>query len=133
MSLVTPDEVLAFWIGPTAHDASQLDKGMKLWFGKSEEVDREIAARFADTIEALAVGLMDEWAARGARSRLAAVITLDQFPRNIHRGSARAFSYDRMALGLVKDGLMFVVGDHDPDAHTTTLGLLGDEEKRKTK
>lgn len=106
MSLVTPDEVLAFWIGPTAHDASQLDKGMKLWFGKSEEVDREIAARFADTIEALAVGLMDEWAARGARSRLAAVITLDQFPRNIHRGSARAFGYDRMALGLVKDGLL---------------------------
>ena len=77
MSLVTPDEVLAFWIGPTAHDASQLDKGMKLWFGKSEEVDREIAARFADTIEALAVGLMDEWAARAT----------EQYRRRLHSGS----------------------------------------------
>lgn len=106
MSVATPDEVLAFWIGPTSHDASQLGKGMKLWFGKSEEADREIAARFADTIEALATGLMDDWAARGARSRLAAIITLDQFPRNIYRGTARAFGYDRMALGLTKDGLL---------------------------
>ena len=106
MSVATPDDILNFWIGPTARDAGQLDKGHALWFGKSDDVDREIRTRFSGAITARAGGLAQEWAARGPRNRLAAVIALDQFPRNVFRGTPQAFAYDRIALGLTKEGLL---------------------------
>ncbi|MCI4645364.1 MAG: DUF924 domain-containing protein [Hyphomonadaceae bacterium] len=106
MSHVRPDEILDFWIGSAGHDATALEERMTLWFGKSDTVDAEIRARFLPTLEHLEDGLAEDWAGRGPRTRLAAVIALDQFPRNIFRGTARAFAYDRLALGVVKDGLM---------------------------
>lgn len=106
MTLATPDAILDFWIGPARHDAAALDARGPLWFGKSDAVDAEIAARFGETVTALANGVAETWAARGPRVRLAAIIALDQFPRNIHRGTPAAFAHDALALGLAKEGLM---------------------------
>lgn len=96
--------VLAFWL----EDALDLgwpsrDLGA-LWFGGGAALDRDIEQRFGDLVrQALAGGLMP-WES-DARQRLALVILLDQFPRNMFRGSGRAFDGDLRAQALVQDGL----------------------------
>lgn len=106
MILATPKDVLDFWIGDAADDPAMLGEKQKLWFGKSDAVDAEIAERFLPTLGALSAGMAEDWAARGPRERLAAIIVLDQFTRNMFRGQGEAFAHDRLALGLAKDGIL---------------------------
>jgi uncharacterized protein (DUF924 family) len=82
---VAPQDVLAFW------RAAGPDK----WFDKDAAFDAEIAARFLPTCEAAAAGAL-AWEAT-PEGALALLIVLDQFPRNIFRGSARAFASDPLA------------------------------------
>jgi uncharacterized protein (DUF924 family) len=80
------DEVLRFWFDEHAKD----------WFAKNAAFDAEIRARFLALHEAAAAGRLAHWA-DASRSCLALVIALDQFPRNLFRGEARAFSSDAAA------------------------------------
>jgi len=105
MSVVTPLDILDYWIGPARDNAEAAKRQHGLWFGKSAETDHEIAERFLPTLAALASGLADDWASRGPRARLAAIIALDQFTRNIFRGKRHAFENDHLALALTKAGL----------------------------
>ncbi|MFN3526556.1 MAG: DUF924 family protein [Paracoccus sp. (in: a-proteobacteria)] len=91
----TPEDVLEFWFS---------DQMQPYWFAKSDDIDRDITARFADTYEAAQAGHLDHWA-DDADSALALVITLDQFPRNIYRGGPRAFESDDLALRHAKAAL----------------------------
>lgn len=104
-ALATPLDVLEFWIGPARDEPDELAARHRIWFGKSPEVDREIAARFLETLGALAGGLDEVWAARGPRARLAAIIVLDQFSRNVFRDTPHAFEHDARARALTHDGL----------------------------
>ncbi|MEO0818075.1 MAG: DUF924 family protein [Pseudomonadota bacterium] len=106
MTVVSPDDILDDWIGPAAHDAVLAEARKRVWFGKSDAVDRDLEARYLPTIEALAAGLAETWAERGPRPRLAAIIAMDQFTRNIFRDTPNAFSLDSRALGLAKEGLV---------------------------
>jgi uncharacterized protein (DUF924 family) len=54
--------------------------------------------------EAARDGELDVWRERSS-SMLALIIVLDQFPRNMFRGEARAFATDHLALSLAKDGI----------------------------
>lgn len=105
MSLVTPQEVLDFWIGACTEDPSALEPHNKLWFIKSDITDAGIADRFLKTIEALACGQASDWADTGPHGRLAAIIVLDQFSRNVFRGQPAAFENDALALDLARTGL----------------------------
>lgn len=69
------------------------------WFRKSDELDELITRRFAALYERLALALPDE-CERSPRAALAGVIVLDQFPRNMFRGSPQAFASDAAALQL---------------------------------
>lgn len=102
MSIVTPLDILEFWIGPARDEPAEALQRQALWFRKSIETDREIADRFLPTLSVLAGGLDEEWARRGPRARLAAIIALDQFTRNIFRGTAHAFENDARALRLAE-------------------------------
>ncbi|MEM9939084.1 MAG: DUF924 family protein [Pseudomonadota bacterium] len=104
--LPTPGAVLDYWIGAAAHDALVADEKHKLWFKKSFETDRAISERFLPLLTALASGLAQTWAVQAPRARLAAIIALDQFSRNIFRDNALAFAHDKLARGLSKEGLM---------------------------
>lgn len=101
---VTPASTLDFWLGEGyASGWPARDMGAQ-WFGGGPELDRQIASRFGPQVaEALAGGLRD-WE-DDPLERLALVILLDQFPRNIHRGQARAFAGDPRAQQLVQDAL----------------------------
>lgn len=97
------DEVLDFWFGDPLRPRSQF------WFGKSEETDSVIRDRFSGAVKEAADGGLDGWA-EDPRGRLALIILLDQFPRNIWRNEAEAYLCDGLAVQLVLDGLQ---RDHD--------------------
>ena len=84
--------VLAYWFG----DASE-PQARAWWFAKDPRRDRRIAERFAGLLERALAGRLSAWGDSPA-ARLARILVLDQFPRNIYRGSARAFAGDPLAL-----------------------------------
>jgi len=89
--------VLDFWFGLPA-EAGQF---RKVWFQRDEAFDAEIATRFATVHEAALAGAHDAWAEK-PHGALALVIALDQFPRNLHRGSARAYAADAKAREVAR-------------------------------
>jgi uncharacterized protein (DUF924 family) len=106
------DEALSvreFWFGHERVTAETLRGRMRMWFaedGPQERArrDAEITTRFATLFERAASGALDAWA-DGPRRRLSLIILLDQFPRHLFRGSARAFACDDKALGLTLSGM----------------------------
>jgi uncharacterized protein (DUF924 family) len=98
-----PEAVLEFWFAGAAADPSAASARSSVWYGGSADVDREIAERFGPWVKKAARGELDAWA-KTPRGRLALVIVLDQFPRNLNRGTAEAFLHDRRALELAREG-----------------------------
>ena len=92
-------DVLDFWFG--APDSSQYGQARAEWFLKSDAFDAAIRTRFASTHEGALRGDLAHWRVRPL-SALALVIVLDQFPRNMYRGTARAFAADMLALDVAR-------------------------------
>ncbi|CUS48065.1 MAG: hypothetical protein HLUCCO02_05790 [Idiomarinaceae bacterium HL-53] len=104
-------EVLNFWF-------EELTK--EQWFKKDLELDTHIKTRFGATYEAAAACELWHW--RGsARGRLAEVIVLDQFPRNIFRNSPKSFATDALALVLAQEA---VERGHDQSLTATEQAFL---------
>lgn len=98
------DEVLSYWFGDDiSYDQapSIVDRIQNVWFAGRDDVDNEIRKRFADDI----AGVTEETLSQlnSSRDKLAVIILLDQFPRNIFRESSEAFAKDHMALKLAKE------------------------------
>jgi uncharacterized protein (DUF924 family) len=102
--LVTIETILGFWFGADADDAVVARERAALWWSKNKATDDEIRSRFEDLMRAAARGELDEMKAT-ARGRLASIILLDQFPRNICRETAQSFAYDEKARALTLEGL----------------------------
>jgi uncharacterized protein (DUF924 family) len=90
-----PDAVIRFWF---------VEHGPKDWWSGKAEFDREIAERFGVTHARLALGEGFSWR-DSSRGRLAEIIVLDQFSRQLHRGTAQAFAQDGMALVLAQEAV----------------------------
>ena len=107
MMTETPDSIIGFWFGSSDSPVEINAQKKTLWWFKSKEIDADIKQRFASLSKAVHVSLPDEWKDE-PRSLLAAIICLDQFPRNMYRGLPEAFSYDprarELALQLVDSG-----------------------------
>jgi uncharacterized protein (DUF924 family) len=93
-------EVLDFWFG--APDSQEHGRPRKLWFQKSEPFDAEIRSRFLMTWERAWGGELSRWQATPLAS-LALIVVLDQFPRNMFRGTARSFASDSLALAAARE------------------------------
>ena len=89
---MTHDDILSFWFTELSADE---------WFHGGEKVDQVIRGRFTDMHRAAAAGECWEWRDTPA-GVLAEVIALDQFSRNIYRGTPEAFAYDGQALVLAQ-------------------------------
>ena len=131
-------DVLRFWF-------SELDR--KAWFVRDAAVDEKIRTRFGPLIEELSSRPVDEALASPERA-LATVIALDQFPRNVFRGTARAFATDALALAVAKAAIdrgldsqvpaerrvfLYLPFEHsealaDQDRSVELTAALGDEE-----
>jgi uncharacterized protein (DUF924 family) len=95
-------DVLEFWFG--APDSPEFGRPRAPWFVKSAEFDALIRDRFLATHEAAATGALDAWSGRPLAA-LALAVVLDQFPRNMFRGTPRAFAADARALALVREAV----------------------------
>ena len=100
--MTTPDEILQFWFGEPARDADGVMAKMRRWFRGGPDVDADVRERFGAAVEAALAGELDHWAA-DARSRLALVLLLDQFTRNVYRGDPRTHAGDEKAQALALD------------------------------
>lgn len=99
------DAILAFWFRAKELTAPQIDGRMDVWFGEDTIFDHEIAKDFSGDVDLASTGKLDHWAA-DPRGRLALILLLDQFRRNIYRGTAEAFAKDAAALKLCVEGAM---------------------------
>lgn len=107
-------EILMFWFGHVpgrtlgSGARRQILKRLPFWAGnwgrRFWDVDRELRARFGDDLIRAGRGEYDDWAST-ATGRLALILLLDQFSRNIHRGKPEAFAYDDKTIGIALDGL----------------------------
>ncbi len=106
---MTADDVLTFWFkdDPTLFRAE--------WFRKDDAFDAAIRDRFALAVEAAQDGALDAWTAT-PEGTLALVIVLDQFARNIHRGSHLAFAGDAHARRIARAAI-----DAGQDAQLTKV------------
>lgn len=96
---VTAQDVLAFWFQGDA-TVWRTDP----WFRKSDAFDGAIRARFATAVQAAQDGVLDGWAAT-PEGTLALLLLLDQFGRNIHRGSHLAFAGDAHARRIARTAI----------------------------
>ena len=99
------DAILLFWFKEQELSGPQIDRRMDIWFGADPVFDHEIEKEFADDVVAACEGRLDHWATE-PHGRLALILLIDQFRRNIHRNSAEAFSKDKLALKLFIEGAM---------------------------
>ncbi len=91
------ESVLDFWFA----DAREAPARNAVWFLGNPTFDAEIRTRFGDLVEAARAGELDPWQ-ETPRGALAWVILVDQFSRNLHRGTAAAFEADARALEVAK-------------------------------
>jgi uncharacterized protein (DUF924 family) len=91
---VKPGDIVAFWT--TA--------GEERWFTRDAAFDGELAVRFGQVLKEARDGGFDSWAEQ-PESALALVIMLDQFSRNIHRGTPLMFAADAKALSLARQSV----------------------------
>lgn len=97
--------VLDFWFGELTPEQ---------WFMKDESVDAAVRDRFRHVHDRLAHGYLPHWQ-DDADSCLAAIVALDQFPRNLYRGDPRAFATDDQARALAEIALEQRYDEGQPD------------------
>ena len=88
-------DIIHFWVD---------EVGPEGWYRGGEELDALIQERFYEDWERAAAGDYNDWACDPVKS-LALLILLDQFPRNMFRGSPQAFRTDRKALCVAKKAI----------------------------
>jgi uncharacterized protein (DUF924 family) len=88
-------QVLKFWFE---------DIDPKKWWVSEPEFDAAIREKFAGLLQQAASGELYSWRLE-ARGRLAEIIVLDQFSRNMHRNTPHAFSQDPVALVLAQEAI----------------------------
>jgi len=87
--------ILKFWFEEIDHS---------LWWTKNDEVDQQIRERFAEIHQKAIRCELFDWR-KDAAGRLAEIIVLDQFSRNLFRDSPLSFANDSLALGLSQEAI----------------------------
>lgn len=109
-----PEDVLEFWFdGIDRTTALPPDGVMGFWFGGDAAVDSEIRKRFDEAVHEAHEGGFSSWE-QESRSRLALIVLIDQFSRNVFRDDPRAYAADDRAQKLCLEG---IGKGHDRDLH----------------
>jgi len=99
------ESILSFWFKEQELTAPQIDHRMEMWFSEDPVLDKKIETEYGDDVSAACAGKLDHWAVE-PEGRLALIILIDQFRRNIYRNTANAFAMDKLALKLCVEGAM---------------------------
>ncbi len=90
--MCTSNEIVDFWVN---------EVGPVGWYQSSKELDAKIRDRFEKEWEAAQLGAYDNWM-KDAESALGYIILMDQLPRNMFRGTGKAFATDHLARSAAK-------------------------------
>jgi uncharacterized protein (DUF924 family) len=113
-------DILGYWFGPLDGHGVSSPQQHKLWFTSRAATDAHIRSHYGELLQAALAGRLDHWA--GSRDGLIAlVVVLDQFSRNIHRGTSRAFAGDKQALALAQQAVANGVDRQMPTIHRVFL------------
>lgn len=104
-------EILKFWFEELSQEQ---------WFQGGSSLDEQIKERFLPLYELAAQGLCNDWM-HSAEGTLALILVLDQFPRNMFRGTARMYESDGQALRLAKYA---VAQGYDTDMNVDERGFM---------
>ena len=88
-------DILDFWFSPETQPN---------WFAKSDQFDQSLKEKFGDILEQASRAELWSWR-KNADGRLAEILVLDQFSRNIFRDTPRAFAQDSLALALAQEAI----------------------------
>ncbi len=98
------ENVVGFWFADSRAHPETFRERQSFWFAASTRSDALIRRRFAHAVRRAAEGDLDAWGGHPT-GVLALILLLDQFPRNIYRGTARAFASDGKALHWARAGI----------------------------
>lgn len=93
---MSAQQVLDFWFKQTPPE---------LWFDQNDALDQQIKQQFGDLHARAVAGELQDWRI-DAQCRLAEIILIDQFSRNLYRDQAAAFAHDPMALVLAQEAIV---------------------------
>jgi uncharacterized protein (DUF924 family) len=113
-------EILEYWFSQLDENGVCPPAQQQLWFKSSTSIDEEIRDRFGYLVEAALAGKLDHWTELEC-GLMALVLLLDQFTRNILRGSPQAFAGDEQALALVKQAVSAGRDRLEPTIHRVFL------------
>lgn len=121
MTTLTPSHILAFWFEETTPEQ---------WWSKDDDFDALIAERFGALHAQASAGELWQWRLT-PQGRLAEILVLDQFSRNLFREDARAFAADPMSLALAQEAV--ACGDdlklNDTERHFLYLPYMHSESQ----
>ena len=95
-------DIVDYWF---QHDVSHIPVVLDFWFGARPGLDREMLERFEGHVRDAAARGPEQLASGTPKQILAGVLLLDQLPRNIYRGTPRAFEHDAAGYELMRVGL----------------------------
>ena len=99
MSNPSRSELISHWFAETLDEPATITGRMGWWFSADDERDQVMADRFSGLVEECAAGHHYHWL-DDPEGRLAMILALDQLPRNLFRGTPRAFSNDSYTAAL---------------------------------
>ncbi len=102
--LAEAEYVLEFWFADAATGAEAIARRSRVWFTGGAPFDRACSEAFAESLAAAASGELDHWM-ESPRGRLALILLLDQFSRNIYRATMAAYRQDERALAVCREGI----------------------------
>ena len=93
------ESILDLWFGPLQADGTASEAKSQRWFRSDPDFDKLLSKRYSEHIDPALSGAFERWISNPI-SLTALILLVDQFPRNIYRGQARAFYYDNKALAI---------------------------------
>ena len=94
--------ILDFWFADSAVNHDSYVARNEVWFRYNEQFDEDLRTRFGAKMDDFA-SIARQGLSESLEQNLAMIIAMDQFPRNIFRGTAKAFAFDSIALSLTQD------------------------------
>jgi uncharacterized protein (DUF924 family) len=98
-------DIHQFWFGQLDENGLAAPQQQRLWFSATAETDAELGERFGALVSRGLSGELESWAGDDDDGLVALILLLDQFTRNIYRGTPRAFAGDSIALELAGTAL----------------------------
>jgi uncharacterized protein (DUF924 family) len=99
--MLEPQAVLDYWLGDTQHDPDSVPEKSRMWYSSVTAVDQYIDDTFGEVLKLAEHSKLPSWL-ESPTGQLANVILLDQFTRNLNRGSKHAWKNDGLALAIAE-------------------------------